>query len=132
MGYTDCWTVPRHFLGRHPEGSRRLDWPRPTRDRWRLVGVFRDKAFPHPLAAGKAALPGLPLNFYFGKALANPAANATEATADPASHDEEVKKKKGLFSRIFGGGGSKPAPKNSSTPDTSQNPAKPKDPHPNQ
>jgi hypothetical protein len=28
-------------------------------ERWRPAGVFRCEAFPHPLAAGTAALPGL-------------------------------------------------------------------------
>jgi hypothetical protein len=28
-------------------------------ERWRLAGVFRCEAFPHPLAAGTPALPGL-------------------------------------------------------------------------
>jgi hypothetical protein len=34
-------------------GSTALTW-----ERWRLAGMFRGEAFPHPPAAGTAALPG--------------------------------------------------------------------------
>jgi penicillin-binding protein 1B len=63
--------------------------------------------------------------------LVNPASGPPGATSDASSQETEVQKKRGLFSRIFGVG-KKPAPKDSSSPDTSQPLAKPKDPHPNQ
>jgi penicillin-binding protein 1B len=58
-------------------------------------------------------------------------AGAAAAAEAPASQGADAKKKRGFFSRLFGVGG-KPAPKDSSSPDSTQNPAKPKDPHPNQ
>jgi hypothetical protein len=42
------------LVGKPPEIGSAV----PTWERWRLAGVFRDEAFPHPLAAGTAALPG--------------------------------------------------------------------------
>jgi len=41
------------LAGKQPE----LGSAAPTWERWRLAGVIRGKAFPHPLAAGTAALP---------------------------------------------------------------------------
>jgi len=44
-----------------------VDYPAAIWDRWRLAGVFPDKAFSHPLAAGTAALPGRQIDDWEGK-----------------------------------------------------------------
>jgi hypothetical protein len=43
------------LAGKQPE----IGSAAPTWERWRLAGVFRCEAIPHPLAAKTAALPGL-------------------------------------------------------------------------
>jgi len=44
--------------GSRPQACGRVN-ATPTWEHWRLAGVLRDEAFPHPLAAGTASLPGL-------------------------------------------------------------------------
>jgi len=80
-----------------------------------------------------AATPGSAASTPGSAALAQaPGSAGAAANADsPPSPGANAKKKRGFFSRLFGVGG-KPAPKDSSSPDTPQNPAKPKAPHLNQ
>ncbi len=93
-----------------------------------LFGVRGAGAAPPPPAPAIAA--GSPGGGANAQTAANPGANLASATVEPPpSQDTDPKKKRGFFSRLFGVG-SKPAPKDSSPPDTSS--AKPNPPHPNQ